>query len=380
MLHSSLLHSFVGLRPPPPPPHSHPSLAAHPITRFARAQLSQKGGRFDPGKGGDFAADTGLAESIDKYYRELDVKNARCRWYSKICSLLFLVFIVAFTLIYLVIVRRGYQKVDPIIGNVQIRVRGVVKQSPAPALKEAAVYDAADLVLPSKERNAVFVATNIFTSDAQMRFDAGKKEHMKCADIRPCPSCDVNKACPDECGDVGEYSSNGMFTGICIDIAPEGGGNKPNKRCEVKAWCPVAEINRIQKKDYQPDEESTGVVQFDDVHALKLDIHVNARSEVFDRKIQHKATMQLGKLLQEAKTEFEATKDSGAIIYAQVRLAHTRACAKSAPTRAHTHSAQSTVHSADARMHARASTHRQCTRASAACRILCRPANGMLPQ
>jgi hypothetical protein len=265
-----------------------------------------------------------------------------------------------------VIVRRGYQKVDPIIGNVQIRVRGVVKQSPAPALKEAAVYDAADLVLPSKERNAVFVATNIFTSDAQMRFDAGKKEHMKCADIRPCPSCEVNKACPDECGDVGEYSSNGMFTGICIDIAPEGGGNKPNKRCEVKAWCPVAEINRIQKKDYQPDEESTGVVQFDDVHALKLDIHVNARSEVFDRKIQHKATMQLGKLLQEAKTEFEATKDSGAIIYAQVWLAHTqRACAKCAPPHAYTvHTCQCRVSNSMSPDQMPCSHNDSCTRAS----------------
>ena len=75
------------------------------------------------------------------------------------------------------------------------------------------VYDANDLVLPTMEKDAVFVTTGFFQASPQTRWqgqEGGK--HMVCPGMDSCGFLDPTKECP-QCA-PGTLDDNGQRTGF----------------------------------------------------------------------------------------------------------------------------------------------------------------------
>ena len=69
-----------------------------------------------------------------------------------------------------IFVNNGYQEMDPAVGFVTATVNGIaLGKSPLMKANDAIVYDGRDLVVPPKEKNALFLTTKMFEVSNQER-------------------------------------------------------------------------------------------------------------------------------------------------------------------------------------------------------------------
>jgi P2X purinoceptor 4 len=114
--------------------------------------------------------------------------------------------------------KRGYQDRDPsLISSVTLEVKGIGIFG----TNSSITLDNADYIVPPQENNALFIMTNLVSTNQQRTFcgegfnvdDAACKNHSQCPPNRRYPS-----------------KSNGHWTGKC---------RMPEGRCEMEGWCPV---------------------------------------------------------------------------------------------------------------------------------------------
>jgi len=116
-----------------------------------------------------------------------------------------------YILVYSIIVKKGYQEYDNLIGSISTKMKGTALSD-----DKASVFDANDLVIPPQEENALFLATT-FIRTHQSRFSCDGNDPKK-------ESCKSNDDCLTD-----RYTNNGYKTGICSATG----------FCQLQAWCPL---------------------------------------------------------------------------------------------------------------------------------------------
>eukprot|EP01084_Bolivina_argentea_P253414 425654_1 len=162
-----------------------------------------------------------LSELLCEYksVRFIRVRNVKLATLYYIIMFLVLVYVVAFTIIY----DKGYQAIDDVTGTTSAKLKGtgcIGNYTNFNDIQDLTVLDAMDLVQPSMEENAFFVATSIVTTPNQTR--------TLCDGNGDVPSCtaDNTTACQSQ---FFSPESEGLFTGACGS----------NDRCEMYSWCPL---------------------------------------------------------------------------------------------------------------------------------------------
>lgn len=135
-----------------------------------------------------------------------------CAYYSII------LLVVCYIVGYMVVLKKGYQTFDQVVGSTMIKVKGVATLNSTQRI----VFDADDLVVPPLQPDAVFITTNFQESPNQIRSVCPGRDSCNCS------HGDVSVCCKRA-----DKTSNGENTGVCSN---EG-------YCEVSAWCPVEKQN-----------------------------------------------------------------------------------------------------------------------------------------
>jgi len=139
--------------------------------------------------------------------------------------------ILAYVIVFSIIVEKGYQMTDFPVGSSMIKVKGVGYQNRGGVLVP---YDEHDVVIPALEPNGVFLTTNAVLTAGQTRSTCGEPgllcspENGNCLDL------------------VNQTTAYGIATGVCL----------PSNLCEVNAWCP------IEDDTFQEANVINGVDQF----------------------------------------------------------------------------------------------------------------------
>ncbi|XP_055332672.1 P2X purinoceptor 4-like isoform X2 [Paramacrobiotus metropolitanus] len=114
------------------------------------------------------------------------------------------------------IINKGYQASEKGEHNTVAKVKGMIKTNTPRQSASNKIWDAADLVIPAVENNALFIATNVIQTPNQ--------RNGRCPESA---RCSADSHCP-----AGEplLLGNGFRTGRCI----QGTGT-----CEIEGWCPA---------------------------------------------------------------------------------------------------------------------------------------------
>ena len=105
----------------------------------------------------------GLSVALDNYFDEIDQRNRVCRTITFWSMLVFGVVTTVVIILIQVFVNYGYQEYSPAVGFVTARVNGVATaRSATMAAADAVVLDGRDIVVPPKEKNALFITTSYF--------------------------------------------------------------------------------------------------------------------------------------------------------------------------------------------------------------------------
>jgi len=117
--------------------------------------------------------------------------------------------VVLYIAVYAIWFNQGYQKISPVEGVLYTKVKGVAADS------NGNVYDAADVVIPSVEAQALFISTKFLATQQT----AGNT----CVDPDKANTCNTDADCV-----VGTTTSFGQVQNQCT-----------KGQCEIKGWCPV---------------------------------------------------------------------------------------------------------------------------------------------
>ncbi|XP_061754253.1 P2X purinoceptor 1 [Nerophis ophidion] len=150
--------------------------------------------------------------------RQVLVKNKKVGVVCRLIQLGVLAYIIGWEFIY----EKGYQSTDTGVSSVFTKMKGVGYTNISGVER---VWDVADCVFPSQGDYSFVVMTN-FIMTAEQKIGT-------CPELPGKHSCRKDVDCQG-----GEYkrTGHGRMTGVC---------NKTTKTCEVLAWCPVENDNKI---------------------------------------------------------------------------------------------------------------------------------------
>jgi hypothetical protein len=152
--------------------------------------------------------------------------------------------ILAYIIIYGLIIRKGYQKTDLAAGSSSTKLRGMaytngsIPWSSSPQDQLFQVYDVFDLQSPALEDDAAFLTTNMWTTPQQTRGKCVWRDGKNaCDSAHPCvPLTMVN---------------NGRQIGNCV---PVGNGTREEQKEEMRRW----KLEDESDERILPDEAASG--------------------------------------------------------------------------------------------------------------------------
>jgi len=127
-----------------------------------------------------------------------------------------------YILVYSIIVKKGYQEFDTLIGEISTKVKGTALSDDG-----TLIFDANDLVIPPQELNALFIASSFIRTPQERSLCPGNDPKTEL--------CQFNDSCL-----IDRFTNNGYKTGLCTGIAGPGG-----YFCELQAWCPLENENTL---------------------------------------------------------------------------------------------------------------------------------------
>jgi hypothetical protein len=266
----------------------------------------------DARDGAPVASYRDMTEHIDQYFESIDNQNCKCRWASYVTFFVVAVLIALLFVMHVMISQKNYQRSDPVIGTTNVRVLGATTSA------AGKVFDACDLVVPAREKDALFVTSGFFKATTQMRWeDPAETKHKVCAGMAEC-ACKDSEAMCAECKDDAGLDNDGLRTGRCVPMGGAGGGDE--KRCEVKAWCPVMEVDRRSRMDEKASEDATGQYELTNVENLVVKLSVRAKGDIGgDGNVSHAfdffTNMTVGDMLERAGSSYNETQSTGALLY-----------------------------------------------------------------
>jgi len=163
------------------------------------------------------------------YYsvRFIEIRNVKLA----ILHLALQILIIGYVIIGSVILSKGYQQYDSLSGTTILKAKGSASVGGWDGTP-LEIYDAADLVVPAMEQNALFVTTNFIKTANQTRSVCEGNDPT----LEPCY---VNQTVNGHTTNNlvwncinGTYTYNGVMTGRCAGAF-----------CELEAWCPVENDN-----------------------------------------------------------------------------------------------------------------------------------------
>jgi hypothetical protein len=130
-------------------------------------------------------------KALDKYFEEIDESNRVCRCITFWSMLTFGVIITFVIIMVEIFVNNGYQEMDPVVGFVTSTVSGIaLAKSPLMSASDFIVYDGRDIVVPPKEKNAVFLTTKSYSVEKQTRGTCNGMDKCECVSPdRDCSQC-----------------------------------------------------------------------------------------------------------------------------------------------------------------------------------------------
>ncbi|CAF2037217.1 unnamed protein product [Rotaria magnacalcarata] len=141
------------------------------------------------------------------------------------------IIILTYSVIYLLIYEKGYQKQSTaIVSSVSLKVKGIGHvRTPE---NKSSIMDVADYIIPASENNAIFVMTAFIETD-QRRSRCAESAQLKQAKCRNSSDCITKSFIAN---------MNGHWTGRCLftskPTAMIGTENSTTRLCEYKGWCP----------------------------------------------------------------------------------------------------------------------------------------------
>ena len=252
----------------------------------------------------------GLSVALDNYFDEIDAQNRVCRAITFWSMLVFGVVTTVVIILIQVFVNYGYQEYSPAVGFVSARVNGVATaRSATMALNDAIVLDGRDVVVPPKEKNALFITTSYY--------EIRDQEHGACVGVDKCSCLDPSASCSECPKDGRSPSGSGIFTGRCIKTSAD--GVKPeDRRCEVAGWCPNIGAKRLQAKTSAGGVDPS--MRLSHVEEMQVDLTVNTQFSAFEgtTPIQFKMSTTVDQMLKTAGvTTIKDVHKDGAMIFVQ---------------------------------------------------------------
>ena len=236
---------------------------------------------------------------LDNYFEEIDNKNRVCRCITFWSMVIFGV-VTTFTIIMVqVFVNNGYQEFDIPVGFVTSTVNGIaLAKSPLMNANDAIVYDGRDIVVPPKEKNALFITTS--------SYEVANQERGTCLGTDRCECLSPDQTC-SQCA-VGAAGTSGLYTGRCVKVSPDNTVPE-DRRCEVTAWCPVLGYQHFQESQQGTIDPS---MNMENVDALSVKLTVNTRFPKFQQSTQFNISTTVADLFSETVPGNDATKSSDA--------------------------------------------------------------------
>ncbi|XP_070619328.1 P2X purinoceptor 4-like [Erythrolamprus reginae] len=155
---------------------------------------------------------------------------------NRLVQLLILAYIIGWVFV----LQKGYQDTDSVVSSVTTKLKGVTMTNTSDMGPR--IWDVADYVIPPQAENTVFVMTNLIVTLNQTQ--------GICPEL---PDKTTTCASDVDChkGFAGTHS-NGIQTGNCVVY----NHTDPSiKTCEVFAWCPVENRNKLPKPAVLQDAE-----------------------------------------------------------------------------------------------------------------------------
>jgi len=213
--------------------------------------------------------------------------------------------LLAYVVIYTVVLQKGYQTYDNLVGSSMIKVKGSAHIGD---LDNATIYDQYDLVVPPLMPDAVFMTTNFIETVNQSRticdgnLDGDLNDPYNPVKSELCNCSYSNNV--TLCCQYGEHTENGMKLGYC-------GTDKIH--CALKAWCPLE----------QPPA-NPNITILENVQNWTVFIRANIRFPVFNvSRSNTQANVTLGKdlfyvsdILKATGWTYDEIKSGGAIVLA----------------------------------------------------------------
>lgn len=141
---------------------------------------------------------------------------------NKILQLLILGYVV----IYVLIIKRGYQEAEIGLSCTTTKLRGIAFPSSPhkkSVVEKSRVWDVTDIVVPASENKAFFVTTSVAITNNQTQSICPEDASVKAG------SCKHDEDCPA----IGKpiLLGHGVSNGTC---------NPETNTCFIRAWCPLA--------------------------------------------------------------------------------------------------------------------------------------------
>lgn len=143
-----------------------------------------------------------------------------------IAKYLLMILIFCYVIIFQIIVNKGYQEYDRLVGTVFIKTKGAGRM-------QGGVLDSNDFVFPPTEQNGLIVGTSIATTSLQTQ--------------GTCPGNLFQEQCQSDADCVkknGTFTEHGQILAVCAPAAD----NETQRYCMVQAWCPTEPDKVIQQQ------------------------------------------------------------------------------------------------------------------------------------
>uniref|UniRef100_A0ABM5F2P9 P2X purinoceptor n=1 Tax=Pogona vitticeps TaxID=103695 RepID=A0ABM5F2P9_9SAUR len=154
------------------------------------------------------------------------IKSRKVGLMNRLVQLAILAYVIGWVFVW----QKGYQETDSVVSSVTTKVKGIALTNTSKL--GLRIWDVADYVVPPQGENSVFIMTNmiITLNQTQGRCPEQLDKTTRCHSDADC-----------EEGYTGIHS-NGVQTGRCVVYDP---ANVTIKTCEVFAWCPVEDDDKV---------------------------------------------------------------------------------------------------------------------------------------
>ncbi|XP_062999990.1 P2X purinoceptor 4 [Elgaria multicarinata webbii] len=166
--------------------------------------------------------------------RIVSIKSRKVGLMNRLVQLAILAYVIGWVFVW----EKSYQETDSVVSSVTAKVKGVAMTNSSELGPR--IWDVADYVIPPQGENSVFVMTNMIITLNQTQ--------------GLCPELpDQTTLCQNDTGCKKGYvgtHSNGVQTGKCRVYKPP---NSAVKTCEIFAWCPVEDDDKIPTPAFLQD-------------------------------------------------------------------------------------------------------------------------------